>query len=96
MPAKELLKKNREEILRLANLHGALNLRVLGAAARGTDREDSDIDVLIDVGQQTTPWFPGGLIIDLEDLLGRSIDIATEASLHPAIRDRVLNEAIPL
>ncbi len=96
MPAKEILKENREEILRLARLHGALNLRIFGSAASGTDREGSDIDVLIDIGLETSPWFPGGLIADLEELLGRPIDITTEASLHPAIRERVLNEAVPL
>jgi len=92
----QALLEHRDEILRIAARHGASNVRVFGSVARGTAGPKSDLDLLIDVGENTTPWFPGGLIVDLEDLLGCSVDIATEDGLHRIIRDRVLAEARPL
>jgi predicted nucleotidyltransferase len=62
----ELLEPTREEIQRLAEKHGAYNLRVFGSFARGEAGPHSDLDLLIAVGPATTPWFPGGLVADLE------------------------------
>lgn len=86
----------REEIRRLAARHGALNVRLFGSFARGDAREESDVDFLVEASRQTSSWFPAGLILDLEGLLGRKVDVINEASLHPLLRDRVLKEAIPL
>ena len=91
-----LLAANRDEILRLCSKHGALNVRVFGSFARGEARPDSDLDLLVEMGPERTPWFPGGLIADLEDLLGRKVDIAEPEGIHWYIRDRVLQEAMPL
>ena len=71
MSTDELLKEKREEILRTASKHGARNVRVFGSVARGEDRPDSDVDLLVEVGPDRTPFFPGGLIADLEELLGK-------------------------
>jgi uncharacterized protein len=71
-------------------------VRVFGSFARGDARADSDLDLLIEAGRQTSPWFPGGLLADLENELGRRVDVAEECSLSPLIRDPVLREAIPL
>lgn len=92
----EALKKKRDEILRIAARHGAYNLRVFGSAVRGETGPESDIDFLVDCGPNRSPFFPGGLLADLEDLLGRRVQVLTEAALHPYIRDRVLKEALPL
>lgn len=92
----ELVKGRRDEILRIAEKHGARNLRVFGSFARGEARPDSDLDLLIDAGPVRTPWFPGGLIADLEDLLGRKVEVTTVEGLHWYIRDRVLREAVSL
>ena len=56
----------------------------------------SDIDFLIDIVGHTSAWFPSGLALDLQDLLGRPVDVVTEKSLRWALRDRVLQEARPL
>jgi predicted nucleotidyltransferase len=92
----ELLQGSREDIQRIAAKHGAYNVRVFGSFARGEAGPQSDLDLLISVGPKTTPWFPGGLVADLEQLLGRRVDVLTENGLSPLIRDRVLNEAVPL
>ncbi len=90
------LKAHREEILRLAAKHGAYNVRVFGSAARGEARPESDVDLLVEIDPGRTPFFPGGLVADLEDLLGHEVDILTEAGLHWYIRDRILEEAVQL
>ncbi|MBM3935014.1 MAG: nucleotidyltransferase family protein [SAR202 cluster bacterium] len=88
--------EKREEILRIAAKHGAYNVRIFGSVARGDAGPDSDVDFLIDYGPNTSPWFPGGLIADLQDLLGRNVDVVTEKGLHRLVKDRVLAEAVPL
>jgi predicted nucleotidyltransferase len=96
MDINHLVREKREAILRLAARHGAHNIRIFGSAARGEAGVDSDVDFLIEVGPGRTPWFPGGLIADLEDLLGCRVDLVTEKALHWYIRDQVLQEAVPL
>lgn len=96
MGIEELLKVNRERILGIAARHGARNVRVFGSAARGEAGPQSDVDFLVEAGPDRSPWFPGGLIADLEELLGRGVDVVTESALHWAIRDQVLREAVPL
>ncbi len=96
MRVEELLKAKREEILKVAARHGAFNVRIFGSAARGEAGERSDIDLLVDVGVDRTPFFPGGLLADLEDLLGCRVDVVTEGGLHWYIREKVLKEAVPL
>ncbi len=96
MTVEQLVYEKRDEIKRIADRRGAFNVRIFGSAARGEAGPDSDIDLLIDAGPTTSSWFPAGLILDLERLLGRRVQIITEAGLNPYIRDRVLQEAVPL
>ena len=96
MGVDELLKSKRGEILKLAAKHGARNLRIFGSVARGEAGPQSDVDFLVEMGPVHTPFFPGGLLADLEELLGRRVDVVTPQGLHWYIRDRVLNEARPL
>ncbi len=72
------------------------NVRLFGSVARGEEHPQSDIDLLVTAGPHRSAFFPGGLVSDLEELLGRPVDIVTERGLHWYIRDRILNEAIPL
>jgi len=93
----QLLGKHRDEILKISARHGAFNVRVFGSVARGEADEKSDIDFLVDYSlNQISPWFPASLVLDLEKLLGRKVDVATEGSLKERIRERVLAEAVPL
>ncbi|MBW4537955.1 MAG: nucleotidyltransferase family protein [Myxacorys chilensis ATA2-1-KO14] len=90
------LQEKRDEILAIAAKHGALNVRVFGSVVRGEATPESDVDFLIDLGEKRSPWFPTGLIRDLESLLGRKVDVVTERSVHYFIRDQILREAKPL
>lgn len=92
----EILKDKREEILRIAARHGARNVRVFGSVMRGEAGPDSDVDFLVDVGTEHSAFFPGGLLADLEDLLGRKVDVVTEDGIYWYIREKVLQEAVPL
>ena len=96
MSALEVLRAKQFEIQSIAAKHGAGNVRVFGSVARGDARENSDVDLLIDIVGPTTPWFPGGLLTDLETALGRRVDIVIARSLHPLLRESVLKEAVPL
>ena len=89
----DLIKGKREDILRIAAKHGAYNVRIFGSFARGDAGPESDVDFLIDAGPITSSWFPGGLVVDLEELLGRRVDVTTERGLRPRIRESVLADA---
>ncbi len=96
MPLDPLLQHRRAEILRLAEKHGARNVRVFGSMARGEATSESDVDLLVDAGPEHSSFFPAGLVLDLQDLLDREVQVLTEKALHWYIRDRVLKEAVPL
>ena len=96
MDITQILETKKEDILQIAAKHGARNVRVFGSVARGEARPESDVDLLVEVGPDRTPFFPGGLIADLEDLLGKKVQVVTREDLHWYIRDRVLEEAVPL
>ena len=92
----DLLQEKRGEILRIAEKHGARNVRVFGSVAHGEATEASDIDLLVDTAEKTSPWFPAGLIADLEEVLGRRVDVVTSDGLYWLLRRRILKEARPL
>jgi len=96
MAAAEVLLSRREDILRIARKHGVGRVRVFGSHARGTAGETSDIDLLIEVDGPTSPWFPGGLVADLEARLGCRVDVVESDALRPEMRERALAEAVSL
>ena len=91
-----LVETQRDAILRLAKLHGATRVRIFGSMARDDANMDSDVDILVDLEPGRTLLDIGGFLMDLQDLLGRRVDVVTESALHPRIRDTVLREAVPL
>ena len=96
MSLERVILEKRDEIQKIAAKHGAHNIRVFGSVARGEEGPGSDIDFLVDAGPNTSSWFPAGLIVDLEELLGRRVDVVTEKGINPKLRDRVLREAMPV
>ena len=96
MTTVEQLRQRKSKIVQIARKHGAGNVRVFGSVARGEDSKDSDIDLLIDVVGKPSSWFPSGMALELQDLLGRHVDILTERALHPLLHDKVVREAVPL
>ena len=101
---RELVKEKREEIMRIASKNRAYNVRIFGSVARGEEREDSDVDFLVDMEPGHSLLDRIGLMQDLEDLLGRKVDVATVKILRDFCRDsptetlheRILEEAVPL
>ncbi len=67
-----------------------------GVTVRGDAGSHSDVDFLVDVVGATTPWFPGSLVADLEELLELPVQVVIRRSLRPLIADSVLREAVPL
>jgi predicted nucleotidyltransferase len=91
----DLRKEKKAEILRLAAMYGCHNVRVFGSVATGENRPESDVDFLVEFDTGKTLFDLIGLKLDLESLLGVSVDLVTPNSLR-YIRDRVLAEALPL
>ena len=91
-----LIECHREQLLALARRRGVTSVRVFGSMGRGEGREDSDVDLLVTLAPGISALALGGLLLDAQDLLGRRVDVVTEASLHPTLRDRVLADAVPL
>jgi hypothetical protein len=73
MTIEQLVHEKRDEVKRIAAKHGVRNVRVFGSVARGEAQADSDIDFLVDTGPVTSSWFPAGLVLDLEEILGRRL-----------------------
>jgi predicted nucleotidyltransferase len=96
MTTLDLLRRQRADVLRLAAAHGVTDVRVFGSVARGEADEQSDIDLLVSVAPERSLFDLGGLLMDLQDLLGRQIDLVTERGLRPRLREQVLREALPL
>lgn len=92
----ELRANYRETIRRLVRQHGARDPRVFGSLARGTVAADSDLDLLVDLDAVRSLLDLGGLLMDLQQALGRPVDVVTEQGLRPRIRERVLREAVSL
>lgn len=90
------LQDKRQEILRIAAGHGAHNVRLFGSAARGEDRPDSDLDLLVEMESGRSLLDLIALGQDLEELLDRKVDVLTDSSVHPAVRPHILADARPL
>jgi len=90
MRTEELLREKREEILQIAERHGARNVRVFGSVARG------DSDFLVEMERGRSLFDHVALIRDLEHALAMRVDVATVGGLKERIRDRVLREAVLL
>ena len=96
MGINEIIQTKRGEILRIAAKHGVHRIRLFGSVARGDAGPESDVDFLVDVGPKHSPFFPGWLVVDLQDLLGRRVDVVEPEGLYPLLKEQILKEAINL
>jgi len=96
MPISRSLADKREEILKVAAGHGARALMVFGSFARGEERPDSDIDLLVEMMCDRSLLDIIAIKHALEDITHRKVDIVTEKALSPYIRDKILQDAVAL
>lgn len=96
MTPTELLAQNLQEVLQIVAAHRAAKPRVFGSVLRGDDTDNSDLDLLVDPLPGATLLDLGGIQIDLEELLGISVDVLTPGDLPMKFREQVLQEARPL
>ncbi len=90
------IRSRRAEILAIASRHGAHDVRVFGSVARGDAGPDSDVDFLVELDAGRSLFDLGGLLMDLQEILGQKVDVVTEDGLRERIKDRVLKEAVAL
>jgi len=90
------LRQLKPQILQLATCYGARNIRLFGSVARGDMRDESDIDFLVEFDPQRSLLDQGGLLMDLQDLLGCKVDVVDEHALRPRFREQIKNEIIVL
>lgn len=90
------LAAHRQQIRDAARRFNVANPRVFGSVARGSDGPLSDVDIVVDTLPATTLFDLAGLQLELQQLLGRKVDLVTAGGLPPAIREHVLSEALAL
>jgi len=95
-PLGRTLVRDRKRILACAATYGVRNVRVFGSVAHGTERPDSDIDLLVDLPEGMSLFALARLENDLSDLVGTQIDVVPSGTLRAHLADRVLAEAVPL
>ncbi|MEW6115022.1 MAG: nucleotidyltransferase family protein [Thermodesulfobacteriota bacterium] len=96
MAINDALRERRDDILRMAAKYGAKNVRVFGSVARGKGGPESDIDFLVDMEPGRTLFDLGGLLCELQELLGMPVDVVPEKGLREHVRPNVIKEAVPL
>lgn len=92
----ETIGEKRAAILRIAAQHGATQIRLIGSVARGEDRPQSDVDLLVTWREGTSLLDQAALTLELECLLGRRVDIASDGWVKPSICESVYRDAIAL
>jgi uncharacterized protein len=95
-PARAALSRHRTLIERLARANRVVDVKVFGSVARGDDGPDSDIDLLVEPADDASLFDLAQLEIDLEDLLGRPVDVVSRRALVAGRDDAILREAIAL
>jgi predicted nucleotidyltransferase len=96
MRLEEQLREKRDEIFRLCARHGARNVRVFGSVARGAADEQSDIDLVLEFEPDRSLLDHAALWLELQELPGWKVDVVSDRGIKLRIRERVLQEAIPL
>ena len=92
----DTIREKREAILRIAATHGATEVQLIGSVARGEGRPDSDVDLLVTWNEGTSLLDQAALMLELESLLGKKVDIASDGWVKASIRESVYRDAIAL
>lgn len=90
------IKAKREDILRIANSHGADNLRIFGSFATGQIREGSDLDLLVNMNPGTSLIDRIAIMQELEDILHIKVDVVNEKALNKSISRSVHEQGVKL
>jgi predicted nucleotidyltransferase len=90
------LRAMRDQILYLAQKHGASNIRVFGSVARGDATDQSDVDLLVAFNDQTSLLDRAGLLIELQELLNCRVDVISDRAIKPYLSPYILKDAVPL
>lgn len=96
MMTQEIVRQHRAAILALAQRHGAHDVRIFGSVARGDATEASDLDLIVRFESGRSLFDHGGLLMDLQDLLGIKVDVIDEDGMRPRFREHVMREAVAL
>ena len=92
----EELRRRKAELEEIARRRGASNIRVFGSVARGTARDDSDVDLIVDMAPESRGLSFVGLIVDLQEALGRTVHLVEATPPQQPLLERVLTDAVPL
>lgn len=90
------LRRKRKAILRVAARHGATSVRVFGSVARDEATPTSDVDLLVKLDPGRTLLDHAALLVELQRLLGKDVDVVTVEGLRERLRERITREAVPL
>jgi predicted nucleotidyltransferase len=96
MNIEDVIGDKRSTVLAIAARHGAKNVRIFGSLARGEADDASDVDVLVDMEPGRSLMDMGAMLMELQELLHRHVDVVTTAGLRERIRERVIREAVPV
>ncbi len=86
----------REKIIDILRRNDVRRASFFGSIVRGEMTEQSDVDLLVEFEGRKSLLDIAGLKIELEDALGRKVDVVTYRSLHPLLRERILTEQVPI
>jgi hypothetical protein len=92
----DVRKQWRADILRLAERHGARNVRVFGSVARGEGTDASDLDLLVEMEPGRNYFDLVAFWQDLEETLGARVDVITDGGVSPYLSERIYGEAVQL
>lgn len=92
----EELQRKKPELLKIAEKYGVSNIRVFGSVARGEERPDSDVDLLVHLEKNRDGFDLGGFQYNASELLGKYVDVVMDTNIYQPMRPYILNDATPL
>jgi uncharacterized protein len=95
-PVGQRVRRRRQDLIAAAAAHGVTNLRVFGSVARGTDRPDSDLDLLADLPPDMGLLGLGRVQAELEAIVGSQVDLVPASDLKPGVRARAGHDLVAL